>query len=142
MTLAQIVFLLNGLWFFAAFIQFSVAQNNTLKILVPREARDNELVPTIKASVAFLGGMNLSLALFALYLATGPETFAPVEIQRILFLFLAAANFSQFWYNVPILLGGGRKGVALWPVLSGAMLRIFVIDGAFTVIDVAMALTV
>jgi hypothetical protein len=135
----EIVFLLNGLWFSAAFVQFSIAQSNTAKILVPREARDNALVPTIKASVAFLGGMNFALAALALYLATGPVLFAEAGEQTVLLLFFALANFSQFVFNLPILAKGGRVGLAYWPVLSGPMLKIFVIDGSLTVIDVAAA---
>jgi hypothetical protein len=135
----EIVFLLNGLWFSAAFVQFSIAQSNTVKILVPREARDNALVPTIKASVAFLGGMNFALAALALYLATGPELFAEPGEQTVLLLFFGLANFSQFVFNLPILAKGGRVGLAYWPVLSGPMLKIFVIDGSLTVIDVAAA---
>jgi hypothetical protein len=135
----EIVFLLNGLWFSAAFVQFSIAQSNTAKILVPREARDNALVPTIKASVAFLGGMNFALAALALYLATGPDLFAEAGEQTVLLLFFALANFSQFVFNLPILAKGGRVGLAYWPVLSGPMLKIFVIDGSLTVIDVAAA---
>ena len=133
------IFLLNGLWFSAAFVQFSIAQGNTAKILVPREARDNALVPTIKASVAFLGGMNFALAALALYLATGPKLFAEPSEQRVLLFFFALANFSQFAFNLPVLAKGGRTGVAYWPVLSGPMLIIFLIDGCLTVIDVIAA---
>lgn len=142
MTLSQLVFFLNGLWFTAAFVQFSLAQTNTAKILVPRHLRDNPLVPTVKASVAFLGGMNLSLAALALFLAAGPQLFQEPAEQAALFAFLAAANFSQFYFNIPILMRGLRTGDAVWPVLKGPMLRIFVIDGALTIIDSAMAMMV
>jgi hypothetical protein len=37
MRFPDIILLLNTLWFGGAFIQFSIAQGNTLKILVPRE---------------------------------------------------------------------------------------------------------
>lgn len=94
MTWVHLLFLLNGLWFTAAFVQFSIAQTNTVKILVPREARDNVLVPTIKASVSFLGGMNLALALFAFYLATGPAAFAGTEQQIVLFSFFCSRQFQ------------------------------------------------
>ncbi len=139
MSWVEILFLLNGLWFLAAFVQFSIAQTNTAKILIPREARDNVLVPTLKASVAFLGGMNLALAFFALYLATAPAAFAATEQQVILFAFFAAANFSQFWFNVPVALRGGRIGQAYWPVFSGPMLKIFVIDAVLAVADAVAA---
>ena len=35
----------NALGFCAAFVQFSLAQNNTVKILVPREERGNPIYP-------------------------------------------------------------------------------------------------
>jgi hypothetical protein len=139
MTALQFIFLLNGLWFTAAFVQFSIAQGNTVKILVPREARDNLLVPTVSAGVSFLGGMNAALAVFALYLATGPAHFRDPMEQCILLIFFALANFSQFFFNLPILLRGGRIGIAYWPVLSGPMLLIFVIDAILTVVDAVAA---
>lgn len=110
--LGNIVFALNGLWFFAASVQSSIAQGNTVKILVRREARENPLVPTIGASVAFLGGMKLAVAALCFYLATGPEAFAGPDQQMVLFLFLVAVNFSQFYFKLPILWRGGRVGVA------------------------------
>ena len=47
MHLSDFVLLLNTLWFGGAFIQFSVAQGNTLKILLPREERSNPIAPTL-----------------------------------------------------------------------------------------------
>ncbi|MGY3406900.1 hypothetical protein ACVWZV_003013 [Bradyrhizobium sp. GM5.1] len=58
----------------------------------------------------------------------------------MLFLFFAACHFSQFAYNLPVLLRGGRVGVAYWPVLKGPMLRIFVIDAALFVANLGAAL--
>ena len=49
-------------------------------------------------------------------------------------------HFSQFVYNVPVLMRGGRVGVAYWPVLKGPMLRIFVIDAALFVANLGAAL--
>jgi len=46
MRFSDFILLLNTLWFGGAFIQFSIAQGNTLKILVPREERGNPLAPT------------------------------------------------------------------------------------------------
>jgi len=135
----DIVLLLNALWFGAAFVQFSIAQNNTLKILVPREERKNPIAPTLSASVAFLGGMNLPIGLLSLYLLVArPAFFQAVEAQLALFLFFAACHFSQFVYNVPVLMRGGRVGVAYWPVLKGPMLRIFVIDASLFVANAAV----
>ena len=76
MRFSDFVLLLNALWFGAAFIQFSIAQGNTLKILVPREERGNPIAPTLSASVAFLGGINLPIGLLSLYLlASGRPSF-------------------------------------------------------------------
>ena len=138
----QLIYLLNAAWFTAALIQFSVAQNSTLKILVPREARGDALAPTIKAAVAFLGGLNGALAVFCILLAAQPHLFAQPAERTAILLFLALANFSQFFFNLPVLARGGRKGVAYWPVLSGPMLRIFVIDGLLTLIDGVAAIFV
>ncbi|UEM14679.1 hypothetical protein J4G43_010775 [Bradyrhizobium barranii subsp. barranii] len=139
MHLSDFVLLLNTLWFGGAFIQFSVAQGNTLKILLPREERSNPIAPTLAASVAFLGGMNLPIGLLSFYLlAARPAFFQPIEAQ--LALFFAACHFSQFAYNLPVLMRGGRVGVAYWPVLKGPMLRIFVIDAALFVANLGVAL--
>jgi hypothetical protein len=141
MRLLDFILLFNALWFGAAFIQFSVAQGNTLKILVPREERGNAIAPTLSASVAFLGAINLPIGLLSLYLlAFRPAFFAATDAQLALLLFFAACHFSQFAYNLPILMRGGRVGVAYWPVLKGPMLRIFVIDAALFVANLAAAL--
>ena len=136
----DLVLLLNALWFGGAFIQFSIAQGNTLKILVPREERGNPIAPTLSASVAFLGGMNLPIGLLSVYLLLFRPPFVQApDAQLALFLFFSACHFSQFAYNLPILLRGGRVGVAYWPVLKGPMLRIFVIDAALFVANLAVA---
>ncbi|KRR08845.1 hypothetical protein CQ12_26905 [Bradyrhizobium jicamae] len=141
MRLSDIILLLNTLWFGGAFIQFSIAQGNTLKILVPREERENPIAPTLSASVAFLGGMNLPIGLLSFYLLLfRPPFFGAFDAQLALFLFFAACHFSQFAYNLPVLMRGGRVGVAYWPVLKGPMLRIFVIDAALFVANLVVAL--
>ena len=140
MRFLDFVLLLNALWFTAAFIQFSIAQGNTFKILVPREARENPIAPTLSASVAFLGGINLPIGLLSLYLlALRPAFFGTLDAQLALLLFFAACHFSQFAYNLPVLMRGGRVGVAYWPVLTGPMLRIFVIDAALFVANLVAA---
>ena len=141
MRFADFVLLLNTLWFGGAFIQFSIAQGNTLKILVPREERGNPIAPTLSASVAFLGAMNLPIGLLSLYLLLfRPSFFQAIDAQLALFAFFSACHFSQFVYNLPVLMRGGRIGVAYWPVLTGPMLRIFVIDAVLFVANLAAAL--
>ena len=138
MRFSDFVLILNTLWFSAAFVQFSVAQSNTLKILVPREERGNPIAPTLSASVAFLGGINLPIGLLSLDLLARPSFFGADDAQLALFLFFAACHFSQFAYNLPVLIRGGRVGVAYWPVLKGPMLRIFVIDAMLFVANLVV----
>jgi hypothetical protein len=140
MRFSDFVLLLNALWFGAAFVQFSVFKRNTLKILVPREERGNPIAPTLSASVAFLGGINLPIGLLSLYLlSVRPPFFGTIDAQLALFLFFGACHFSQFAYNLPVLMRGGRVGVAYWPVLKGPMLRIFVIDATLFAANLAVA---
>jgi hypothetical protein len=139
MSFPEIVLLLNALWFVAAFVQFSIAQKNTLKILLPYTQRDNVIAPTLAAAVAFLGGMNLPIGLLSAWLLiTSPEWMSVGDAAPTLFLFFAACHFSQFIYNVPILLRGGRVGEAWWPILKGPMLKIFVIDATLAVANVVV----
>ena len=141
MRFSDIVLLLNTLWFGGAFIQFSIAQHNTLKILVPREERGNPIAPTLSASVAFLGAINLPIGLLSLYLLLfRPAFFQGIDAQLALFAFFSACHFSQFVYNLPVLIRGGRIGVAYWPVLKGPMLRIFVIDAVLFAANLLAAL--
>jgi hypothetical protein len=67
-----------------------------------------------------------------------PPFFQVYDAQLALFLFFAACHFSQFAYNLPVLMRGGRVGAAYWPVLKGPMLRIFVIDAALFVANLAV----
>lgn len=141
MRFSDFVLLLNALWFCGAFIQFSIAQPNTLKILVPRAERGNPIAPTLSASVAFLGAINLPIGLLSLYLLLlRPAFFQAIDAQLALFAFFAACHFSQFAYNLPVLMRGGRVGAAYWPVLKGPMLRIFVIDAVLFVANLLAAL--
>ena len=81
----------------------------------------------------------MSLVLLVLAL-TGSALFtAPGERAIVLFV-LAAAHFSQFYYNVPVLRNGERQGEAYWPVLSGPMRTIFLVDAAEAVINLAAGL--
>lgn len=132
----------NALWFCAAFVQFSLAQNNTVKILVPREERGNPIVPTLAASVAFLGGMNLPIGLLNVYLVSRPDWFAAPGAAAVLFLFVGCCHLSQTAFNIPVLLRGGRVGVAYWPVLKGPMLRIFAIDTILSVANLGYAVSI
>lgn len=142
MRFDTVILVANALWFCAAFVQFGLAQGNTVKILVPREERSNPIAPTLGASVAFLGGMNLPIGLLSAYLVTRPDWFAVSGAAAVLFLFFGACHLSQTAFNIPVLLRGGRVGVAYWPVLKGPMLRIFAIDTILSVANLGYAVSV
>jgi hypothetical protein len=131
------------LWFTGAFRYFGFQQFAASKVLVPKTARSSPLFPTIAASIRFLGGMNGAFALMSailLYCAvTGSAAFTdPIE-RGLLLCVLAAAHFSQFIFNVPVLLAGELQGESYWRVRSGPMLFIFVVDAAETVINLGAA---
>jgi hypothetical protein len=133
----------NLLWFLAGFRYFSFRQRAAAKILVPKSARKSPLFPTIAAAIRFLGGMNGAFALasailLGLFLVDSALFNDPAE-RGILLLIFAAAHFSQFAFNLPVLADGERQGDAFWPVLSGPMFFIFVVDGLETVINLGVA---
>ena len=85
-----------------------------------------------------MGGMNFALAVFSLLLLLNLDLF-PDAKQIALFSFIfAVAHGSQFYFNLPIALGGGRKGESLWPVLSGPMRFIFVVDATLMVANAVL----
>jgi hypothetical protein len=140
-TAFTVVLALNALWFGAGFRYFSLMPNTAAKLLVPESARESPLFPTIAASVRFLGGMNLAFAAFAVLVLLNSSLF-PEPGQRALFAgVFSLAHASQFVSNVPVALRGGRVGESLWPVLTGPMLFIFIVDIALTVANAALAAT-
>ncbi len=138
-TAFTVILVLNVLWFGAAFRYFSLTPNTAAKLLVPKSARESPLFPTIAASVRLLGGMNLAFAAFAVLILLNGSLF-PEPAQRALFAgVFSLAHASQFVSNLPAVLRGGRAGESLWPVLSGPMLFIFVVDIALMVANGALA---
>ncbi len=132
------------LWFTAAFRYFSFQQVTAAKMLVPTSARGSQVFLTLAASLRFLGGMNgafalLSAGLLVNFIAMGSAFTDPIE-RGVLLTALAAAHFSQFIFNVPVLISGERQGEAFWIVRSGPMLFIFVIDAAETLLNLGAAL--
>ena len=124
------ILVLNALWFGAGFRFFSLTPQTAARLLVPRSARDTPAFVTLGAAVRFLGGMNFALAAFSVLLLFQLDLF-PDPRQRALFaIVFALAHGSQFVYNVPVALAGGRQEEAYWPVLQGTMLFIFVVDAA------------
>jgi hypothetical protein len=134
----------STLWFGVAFRYFSFQQTTAAKVLVPKSARSSPLFLTIAAATRFLGGMNgafalMSALLLILALTGQPYFTAPVE-RGIVLLILAAAHFSQFIFNVPVLKNGERQGETYWKVLSGPMLFIFTVDAVETILNLGAAL--
>lgn len=125
-------------WFSMAYHYFVFRQRSAANILVPESARDSPLYSTIAAAGRFLGGMNAALALLCAALTvlalSGSQMFVGSNERAVLLFVIAAAHFSQFYFNVPVLLNGERQGEAYWPVLSGPMRTIFVVDAIETLL--------
>jgi hypothetical protein len=134
-----IVTVLNALWFGVAFQYFSLIPNTAAKILVPKSARDSPLFTTVSASVRFLGGMNFAFAAFAILLLLNASLFPEPKQLALFAAVFSLAHASQFAFNAPVALGGGRQGESLWPVLSGPMLFIFVVDATLMAANAVVA---
>lgn len=134
----------SALWFSAALHYFSFKHFAAAKVLVPSSQRTSPLFATTAASLRFLGGMNGALALMSVVLIvlalTGSAVFTdPIE-RLVILAILAVAHFSQFIFNVPILINGERRNDSYWYVRTGPMLFIFVVDAIEMVICLAAAL--
>ncbi|GGC65947.1 hypothetical protein [Undibacterium terreum] len=126
--ITNIIFTLNVLWFGVAFRYFSLTPDTAARLLVPKSARESPLFSTVSASVRFLGGMNFAFAAFALLLLLNRGLFPEAKQVALFAAVFSIAHASQFAFNVPVALGGGRKGESLWPVLTGPMFFIFATD--------------
>ena len=129
---------LNLLWFGAGFHYFSLKPSSAAKVLVPKASRESPLFVTIAASVRFLGGMNFALAFFSLLLLANLDLFPDAKQIALFCAVFAVAHGSQFYFNLPVALGGGRKGESLWPVLFGPMRIIFVVDATLMVANAVL----
>lgn len=122
------VLCVNVIWFGLAFRLFGLQPARAVKMLVPREAKDEISRRALVDALPFLGGMNLALALLsalALY-----ERFVHSEGPSwTTFAVSSVAHATQLAGNVPLALRGGRSGGASWDVLRGPMRTIFVVDG-------------
>jgi len=138
-----IALIASTLWFGAALRYWSFQNTASAKLFIPKSRRDSPIFPTLVALVRFLGGMNGAFALLSLVLlilwATGSALFTDPLERGILLLILAAAHFSQFIFNVPILKNGGRQGESFWDVKSGPMYFIFVVDIAEMILNAIAA---
>lgn len=134
----------NVIWLGMAFRYFGFKHMAAAKVLVPKSARQSPLFPTVAAGTRFLGGMNGALALLALLLFlfawSGSRLFEDAIERQVLLGVFSVAHFSQFAFNLPVLMGGGRQGESYWPVTSGPMLFIFVVDALMTLVNLVAAL--
>ena len=127
-TAFTVVFLVNACWFGIAFWYFSITPDRAADLLVPKSERGSPLLSVVSASVRFLGGMNLALAVFAILILLNRALF-PESRQIALFATVfSLAHATQFLFNLSIIFGGKRETRSLWPVLRAPMLFIFVID--------------
>ncbi|MEP3889447.1 MAG: hypothetical protein ABJN69_03210 [Hellea sp.] len=134
----------SALWFAMAFRYFSFQHRTFAKVIIPKTARNSPLFETTAALSRFLGGMNSAFAMLAIILLVFWGIGAPVfenPLERAIMLFvMAAAHFSQFIFNVPILKNGERQGESYWYVMTGPMRFIFFMDAFQTIICVLAAL--
>ena len=121
------------------FRYFGFQHEAAAKVLIPKSARSSPLFETTAALARFLGGMNGAFALLSFSLlviwAWGGAAFESQLERGLLLVVLAAAHFSQFAFNLPILRNGQRQGEAYWYVMSGPMFFIFAMDAIQTVIN-------
>ena len=131
--------IVSFIWFAMAFRYFGFQHSSSAKVMVPKTARMSPVFLTLAAATRFLGGMNGAFAFMTLLLlinwGTGSSLFTDPRERAVLLFVLAAAHFSQFIFNVPILRNGERQGESYWPVLSGPMYFIFVVDGIQAVLN-------
>jgi hypothetical protein len=139
MTPLSIVLTLNLLRFGAAFRYFTLTPDTAAKLLMPKTARESPLFATVRATVRFIGGFNLSLAVLSLLLLLNSPRFPLPGKNAVFATTFAVAHASQFVCNLPVLHGGGRQGGSLWDVSSEPMLFIFAIDFTLMVANAVFA---
>jgi len=136
------VLVLNVLWFGAGALYFGVTAASATKLLISRHARHSPLFKTVSASIRFLGGMNLAFAVLAGVMLFNPALFPEGKQVAALTFVLALAHGTQFAANVPVALEGHGRGDAPWPVLSGLMFFIFLMDFTLMLANAAVAVRI
>ena len=140
--LFHVLLVLNALWFGSAFVYFGVVPVTAAKIRVPRALRDSPLFVTLAASIRCLGGMNLALSVFALFLLGAPRLFPDPRQAAVFCGVFGLAHATQLLFNIPVLLaerGEARASGALWPVTRAPMLFIFVVDGTLAAANLLLS---
>lgn len=107
-------------------------------MVVPREHRESPVFETLIRSGSFVGGFNLAFCVLNILLLFNQAAFDSDRQWSILLAVNAIAHGTQFAGNVPIALEN-RRGAGVWPVLSGLMLFIFVVDFALMILNAALA---
>jgi hypothetical protein len=135
----QTLFLFNAVWFALAFHAFYVRRKVFAKVMVPiREDRANSAYAALVESGRFMGGFNLALSVFNLFLLFNLGGFETDRQWAVLLAFNALAHGSQFAGNIPMALQN-RRGEGLWRVGKGVMRLIFVIDFTLMLANGALA---
>lgn len=133
-----IIMSLNAIWCFMAFYNFSIQYRQFAKAVVRnREHRQHPLFDTVGNSGRFLGGMNAAFCLLALLLVIFSSSFPEANQRIILCTVFAAAHFSQFYFNVPVL-RENRNGDGVWPVMQWPMVFVFITDIVMTLLNLVM----
>jgi hypothetical protein len=126
-----LVLVVNVLWFGMGFAFFALRPQRALCLLIPRTAHGETSARALAASLPFLGGLNLALAVLSAACLWAHET----PPSGPVFLASAVAHATQWSWNLPQLLRGGRAGGAAWDVLRGPMLGIFIVDGTCALLN-------
>lgn len=127
----------NTVWFGLAFWSFYIRSHKYAGLVVNKSRVDKKTYEIISTTINFLGGINLPISLLSVYILYDKTLFPETKQLTVLLVFFAASHFSQFISNVPVAMNEARGRPHLWPVLSGDMLPIFVLDGVFTLLNLS-----
>lgn len=132
---------INALWFGLAFNTFSVKHASTAaRLFVRKEDRQSSFFQLISQLLRFLGGMNLAFLLLCILVLFNLDLFSTAGHKCVLFLVFSLAHGTQFYFNVLVIRLKAQSGVEVWPVTTGLMAFIFVVDGMLMLLNLIIAL--